>query len=581
MRASRTAIFAGTALLILVTPLIFWTFTEDVFLLSKTVFVLAVGAPLIAVHFHARLRWRGHLGAVRLGAVRPHQPAWMPAALALFAIEGLAFSRVPALSVAAALPFAVAAGFFLVVAGTAWTEKERRALLILVCLAALANSVYGIVAYFGSDVIFGGIPRLAETADERKVIRGFLGHADFVGAYLAIVLPLMGGFFLAERKPLFKIFTLAAAALTLSALLLTMTRASWLATAAAGGFFALCLSVRGGWKFLLKISAAGTAILVVFFLFFSAFGVSGGETLLTRLFTVPDVRYGANAGRLTFWGTALTAWQHRPATGHGMGTFPYFFPKFQPEFIARRGEELGLRPAMNVTHAHNDYLQAAAENGAAGLLLIGAVAVGVFLKGFRRVLRGERRSAFLAAGCMAALVAALVDAVFMFPFRLAATGVCIAFAAGLILSPDEEGGGPAREAGERMKPWAAAVVLYVAVAAAAVGLIYYSAGRAVAANALMLHAPDGPYIERLRRARELNPYDGRISFRIGSELFFAGNHEEALKEFKRAEKLHDSPALHAYESLTYVRLGDEEKARAEAKLATDNGFPPHRVRLPR
>ncbi|MBI1908520.1 O-antigen ligase family protein, partial [Candidatus Uhrbacteria bacterium] len=436
-----TIILAGTALLLLVTPLLFWTFTEDIFLLPKTVFVLAVGAPLAAVFFYSRIRW---------GRSRP-QPVWTAAALLLFAVEGVAFSRVPALSAAAALPYLVVCGFFAAVAGTDWTEKETRFLFLLVCCAALATSVYSLAEFFGADPIFGKIPRLAETADERKVIRGFLGHADYVGAFLAITLPLTSAFFLAEKRPLAKAAALAATALSLSAILLTMTRASWLAVVAAAVFFIVCLSIRGGWKLFVKFSAAGAALLVLFFLLFSAFGVSEGETLLTRLFSIPDARHSANTGRIAFWGVALTAWERSPATGHGLGAFPYIFPKIQPEFLERRGEELGLSPAMNVAYAHNDYLQAAAENGAAGLLLLGAVGAGVFFKGLRRVAGGEKRGALLAAGCLAALVAALVDAVFMFPFRLAATGVYIAFAGGLAVSLGGDSGVRVSGLGSREK----------------------------------------------------------------------------------------------------------------------------------
>lgn len=549
------------------TPLIFWTFTEDIFLLSKTVFVLAVGAPLIAAYIYTRLA----------GGERAPQPVWMIAALVLFALAGVAFSRVPALSAGAALPFLVVCGIFVAVAGTAWTGGERRALLLLVCCAALATSAYGIIAHFGPDPVFGRIPRLAETADERKVIRGFLGHADFVGAYLAMALPLMAGFFLAERKAPARLFAFVSIVASFSALLLTMTRASWLAAVVAAAFLAVALSLRKGWKFFLKFSAAGLLAAVVFFFFFSAFGVSEGETLLTRLFTVSDVKYGANASRLTFWGTALTAWKGRPATGHGMGTFPFMYPKVQPEFLARHGERLGLGPARNVLHAHNDYLQAAAENGAIGLLLIGAVAAGVFLKGFLCVLRGKQGEAFLAAGCLAALVAALVDALFMFPFYLAATGVYIAFAGGLVLSlAAARPTGDEVEAGRRpMGP--AAALLFAMLSVAVVGSIYYAAGRAVAADALMMRRADRPYVEQLERARRLNPLNGEISLRIGSELYYSGKFAEALEEFKRAEKFYDSPLLHVYEAEIYHRLGDEEAARRHADIAVGNGYPPQRI----
>ena len=93
----------------------------------------------------------------------------------------------------------------------------------------------------------------------------------------------------------------------------------------------------------------------------------------------------------------------------------------------------------------------------------------------------------------------------------------------------------------------------------------------------MIRRADRPYVEQLEQARRLNPLSGEISYRIGSELFYRGKFAEALEEFKRAERLFDSPLLHVYEAEIYWRLGNEEAAREHADIAVGNGYPPNRI----
>ena len=71
-------------------------------------------------------------------------------------------------------------------------------------------------------------------------------------------------------------------------------------------------------------------------------------------------------------GYALKMWQDFPVFGAGLGSFPVVFPRYSAEGTS-----------VAYTHAHNDFLEFAAEAGAVGLLLLGAIVAMSFAAALR------------------------------------------------------------------------------------------------------------------------------------------------------------------------------------------------------
>jgi O-antigen ligase len=102
--------------------------------------------------------------------------------------------------------------------------------------------------------------------------------------------------------------------------------------------------------------------------------------------------------RMSIWRDALPLIQHHPWLGTGLGTFPMAYTSGQTAFLAQF-----------VNHAHNDYLELAADFGIptafilfATIFLILARAVRTFL------LSGRDFERVIALGCVGSIVAILL-----------------------------------------------------------------------------------------------------------------------------------------------------------------------------
>jgi O-antigen ligase len=138
---------------------------------------------------------------------------------------------------------------------------------------------------------------------------------------------------------------------------------------------ALALAIRYRKRFLaaifivvmlLTLSRASIGALIVFAAIYMARGKHrrwvlgtlgiGGAALLAKTL-MPNA--GGIDQRLDLWRVALVMFQENPLTGAGLWSFERYY------------DQIGLVPELHGFHAHNLYLQIAAENGLAGLASLG------------------------------------------------------------------------------------------------------------------------------------------------------------------------------------------------------------------
>ncbi|MCD4818503.1 MAG: O-antigen ligase family protein [Candidatus Cloacimonetes bacterium] len=91
----------------------------------------------------------------------------------------------------------------------------------------------------------------------------------------------------------------------------------------------------------------------------------GIEPVLERLETLKNP--SLTTGRLEYWKGTINLISEYPLFGSGLATFPYVFPRFQPQKVSNRF----------VNHAHNDYLEITSDLGIIGFLLI-IFSIGIF-----------------------------------------------------------------------------------------------------------------------------------------------------------------------------------------------------------
>ena len=143
---------------------------------------------------------------------------------------------------------------------------------------------------------------------------------------------------------------------------------------------------------------------------------------LATIADFPEAPDAVSGGRIPVWKDTLHMIRRNLWTGVGMGSFESAYPQYQ-----------SFSTDLVWNHAHNDYLEAAAETGLPGMILILA-ALGIFVQRVRARLkeRAQAASGWLQAGaalgCCGLLVHSLSDFNLRIPANAAWFAVLLAIA---------------------------------------------------------------------------------------------------------------------------------------------------------
>lgn len=252
-------------------------------------------------------------------------------------------------------------------------------------------------------------------------LRAFLGHPNFVGAFFALLLPLALTGALAAKGWAARVIALAWALVAAVLVFYTSSRSGWLGLGAALAILALLTAldrrapVATAWRGVRKrpvvLAAVGLALLVV---------AAVGAYALYR-----QAQHPSHAGRDYIWTVALGLLRADPLTGAGPFTFG-------TAFIAA----YSVPPEALLAHAHNVYLNTAAEAGLlGGLALLALLAAGARLA-WRRWLTTTGPARVWLAGYLAALGGLGVTSLFDTPQTFPAIVVLMVTLAALVAADD-------------------------------------------------------------------------------------------------------------------------------------------------
>lgn len=277
---------------------------------------------------------------------------------------------------AIALPFALKEllkwieflGILLFVANTA-TEKWRHWVIAALLLAGAAQAALGAYQFLTqsgpeSFILMGRFMRAYGTFEQPNPFAGYLGLVAPLGFALGISL--------LERKtnqegqPLprwLSWLALGSFGLMAAGIGMSWSRGAWLAFAAAFGAMNLMRSRRGATIFVLIVLLIAFAGLLGSFQLLPE-AVVQRMTSFLPFATVQDVRAAeisnenyAVLERLAHWESALDMWRDHLWTGVGFGNYEAAYPAYAlPKWPLALG------------HAHNYYLNIAAETGLVGLI---------------------------------------------------------------------------------------------------------------------------------------------------------------------------------------------------------------------
>lgn len=285
------------------------------------------------------VRW---LGTGRLSIRTPLD--WCVVAMALSLPASLWISADLPLSLATASRLVMGLGLFYAAANSVvGVEDWRYALAVAAILAGgSALALFGLLGVFRAESQLIGLPQQIA-----GLVPSFTIHVNVLATALVVIAPLAGSLALWGVPPGWpgwgRPAAGAAALLMLTSLLITRSRGALVGLIVAVAVVAALRWSRLRWPLLV---AAALALVGLF---------------LARE-SLPLVLVTGLQGREAVWQRALTALRDFPLTGVGFGLFGRVVPILYPYF------DLGVGPLAQAPHAHNLYLQVAADVGLPGLI---------------------------------------------------------------------------------------------------------------------------------------------------------------------------------------------------------------------
>ncbi|MFP6597545.1 MAG: O-antigen ligase family protein [Candidatus Hydrogenedentota bacterium] len=297
---------------------------------------------------------------------------------------------------------------------------NHSALLKIACallLVGLATSIYGIIQHFGYDFIHW--QQHHEVPLERGV--SFMGHATFAASVIIMLIPLAIALAIHLKARIAKIGLVVTALIMLYHLSFTGARVATVALflSAGAGTVAYLFAARFGTdsaesQSRTKSLPAKTTILVLL-----AIAVAGSISV-QRAWSlkgsdVLGLLEGGLAQRIYAWETANRMFLAHPVNGVGIGNYEVVSPAFWNTVEASRYAQL----KRSLYQPHNEYIEAAAETGIAGVAVLLGIVVFALIQSITRT----RLPLVLSAGLFAAILASAMDAFFLFPWQVPESGL--------------------------------------------------------------------------------------------------------------------------------------------------------------
>ena len=237
---------------------------------------------------------------------------------------------------------------------------------------------------------------------------GLAGHANLLGAYLAMLTPILTGQLFTDHGARIKLLFAVLAACSIVALGLTLSRSSWAAFAVAMGLLTIALFMLPALRrHHLALKAAMLTSIV------AGLAIASGP-IIKRL-TESDP--GALDFRFEWVGVAWNMVQDQPVLGFGLNTFVYHLSDYAPYTIPRMYELFGdMWPVV-----HNTYMLVWSEQGTLGFALflgLHASILWLAIKNLRYRHLSEKMY-MLSLGAALGVIAIMVDGLSSFYLRVA------------------------------------------------------------------------------------------------------------------------------------------------------------------
>ncbi len=290
------------------------------------------------------------------------------------------------------------AALFLLLARGLVSEGQLHRIVTALIFGSIPVTIYGLAQFVGLDP-------LPWITDSVSPVFSTLGRSNFLGAYLAMIIPLTLSRIVSGAGRRYTVVLM----LQVTCLWLTLARAAWLGFVIGTLLFAGSLARR--WR-----NAVLSWLFVLVTLFGSALYVAMDTTALRRPASAEgsspppgELRQASIHARLIIWQTTLGLIGQRWLLGYGPDQFQTVFAANYPPDLARFE-----RPQVIVDDPHNMVLGQLMTAGVVGL----ATLLGIYINFYRIMLKVLRHCRNLSeastpAAFIASLTAFLVQAQFV------------------------------------------------------------------------------------------------------------------------------------------------------------------------
>lgn len=534
------------------------------------------------------------LWAVRLWAAPKIQLLWPPIcwaviAFAIYAIVRYHYADIEYVARGEMIQVLVYTFLFLAIVNNLHRQESTQIITLTLVFLAMVISFWAVYQFMtGSNKVWCFIKPYPKRATGT-----FISPNDLSG-FLEMILPLGFAYTLTSRmKAVPKIFAGYASLVILVALVMTVSRGAWFATAIALLVFFVVLMFHHTHR--LPAAALLAAIILGGYYFgpHQIFLVNRIKQLQTEKGNIDD------DGRYGIWHAAVKLWEEDPWWGIGPGHFGYRFGKYRPALVQ-----------VSPDRVHNDYLNTLTDYGVAGILLVvipfvllfvGVFRTWGFVRGSPNTIREHRSNKLtLVLGASIGLLAILLHSFVDFNMHIPANALVAITLMALLTCYF-------RFATESYWFTARIISKTLVTAVLAVGGVYLTmqAARSAGESVWLIRAerakeaspgqiaalknafaiePKNPVTARalgeayrreswqnlpdyaeqaqeamswFKRAIALNPYDDSSILRYGMCLDQIGDHDQAFTYFDRANQMDPNSYFNnAYMGWHYVQVGD-------------------------
>ncbi|TJX15196.1 polymerase [Tissierella creatinini] len=267
--------------------------------------------------------------------------------------------------------------FVFVMVNSIKSKNVFNALVTVLVFSATVVALYGLYQYVVGVEIDDAWLDVENNPDVRVRVYSVFHNPNILAEYLIMIIPLSVSLFWYTKKISKKIVFLGTTLIMILAMLMTLSRGSWVGFAFSAFVFILLLEKR------LLLLVVPISLGAVYFL---------PQSILNRIMSIGNFADSSIAYRFTMWEITMDIIRDYPIAGVGFGHLPF-----------KQIFETYIR-TMPIYHSHNTYLQTAVEMGIPGLLAFLFLLFILFKYGILKLVKSEDRYIrILSAGALSSL----------------------------------------------------------------------------------------------------------------------------------------------------------------------------------